>query len=77
MAADCVRFRSTTFSKFRNLSRTIGLRWTRRSRLTQEDERKGQVVELRFLGLSVEETADVLGFRPTPSCAIGALPKPG
>lgn len=35
------------------------------TRLTQEDERKGQVVELRFFGgLSVEETADVLGVSP-------------
>ena len=35
---------------------------TRSTRLTAVDARKGQVVELRYFGgLSVEETAEVLG----------------
>ena len=34
-------------------------------RLTEFDSRKGQIVELRFFGgLSIEETADVLGVSP-------------
>ena len=34
-------------------------------RLTEFDSRKGQIVELRFFGgLSIEETAEVLGVSP-------------
>jgi RNA polymerase sigma-70 factor, ECF subfamily len=42
------------------------------------DQRKSQLVELRFFGgLSVDETATVLAVSPAQSCASGRWPKPG
>ena len=42
------------------------------------DERKSKVVELRYFGgLSVDETAEVLGVSSAPSCATGAWRRSG
>jgi RNA polymerase sigma factor (TIGR02999 family) len=46
--------------------------------LAEVDPRKSRVAELRYFGgLSLAETAEVLGFRPRPPSAIGKWPKRG